>query len=151
MANPIKGENNILYIYDTDAYKPVACLTSNNLASTVSILESQTKCDPGVTTKTPGAFSYSVGFEGQFIDTTTVGGDTTKASWDFLFDLQQALSLVEWKIDTDVTNVDSSKYYGSGYITDLDNTAAAGDELTTFTGTIDGTGAVSKTNPHPSI
>ena len=144
----IKGNNNILYVYDTDAYKPVACLTSNNLASTVSILESTTKCTPGVVTKTPGTFSYTIGFEGEFIDTTSVGGDDTKASWDYLFDLQQLLSLVDWKLDTDNTNAGAPKYYGSGYITDLANTAGSGDELTTFSGTIGGTGAVVKVDPH---
>ena len=144
----IKGNNNIVYIWDATAYKPIACLTSNDLTSTVSILESTTKCTPGVVTKTPGTFSYTIGVEGEFIDTTSAGGDDTKSSWDALFDLQQSLTLVEWKIDTDVTVVGSPKYYGTGYLTDLALTAGSGDELTTFSGTIGGTGAVVQVDPN---
>ena len=45
----IKGEVVILSIWDgTSAYEPLACLTSNSLSETVDIIESQTKCNPGV-------------------------------------------------------------------------------------------------------
>lgn len=90
MANPIKGENGILYIYVTSAYKPIACLTSQSLATSLSVIESNTKCNPGVTTKTAGMFNYTIDAEGEYIDTTTVGGDTTKQSHDALLALQMA-------------------------------------------------------------
>jgi len=67
--------------------------------------------------------------------------------------LQQAKTLVTWKIDTDVDNVDSVKYYGEGYITDLSATFGSGDEVSTFSLTIDGDGAVVTTDPNeePSV
>ena len=145
----IRGEKGILYIWDTAAYKPVACLTSNGLNTTLAMIESTTKCFPGVVEKTPGTFSYSLDAEGEYIDTTTEdGGDDTKASHDALFLLQQNKTLVEWKLDTDVDNGDSVKYYGSAYITDLSATFGSGDEVTTFSLTLDGDGAIVLTDPN---
>jgi hypothetical protein len=74
----------VLYIYDGAVYRPVACLTSNSLASTVSVIESQTKVRPGVI-EMGGTASHMVEAEGEYIDTTSVGGDTAKASHDYLF------------------------------------------------------------------
>lgn len=144
----ILGEKGILYIYTGAAYKPVACLTSNSLNTTVSMIESQTKCFPGVVKKTAGTFSYSIDAEGEYIDTTTVGGDTAKQSHDALFLLQQAKTIVEWKIDTNISDATSVKYYGSGYLTDLSATFGSGDELSTFSATIDGDGAILLTDPN---
>ena len=144
----IKGENSILYIWDTSAYKPVACLTSNSLNTTLSVIESTTKCFPGVVKKTPGQFNYSIDAEGEYIDTTSVGGDTAKVSHDALLALQMAKTLVTWKLDTDVTNATSIKYYGDAYITDLSDTAGSGDEVTSFSATLDGDGAIVLTDPH---
>jgi hypothetical protein len=144
----IRGEKGILYIYAAAAYKPVACLTSNGLNTTVAMIESQTKCFPGVVKKTPGTFSYSIDAEGEYIDTTTAGGDTAKQSHDALFLLQQAKTLVEWKIDTNVDDAASVKYYGSGYFTDLSATFGSGDEVTTFSATIDGDGAIVLVDPN---
>lgn len=144
----ILGEKGILYIWDTAAYKPVACLTSNSLNSTVAMIESRTKCFPGVVKKTPGQFTYSIDAEGEYIDTTTAGGDTAKVSHDALFELQQDKTLVEWKIDTNVDDADSVKYYGSGYLTDLSATFGSGDEVATFSATIDGDGAIVLVDPN---
>lgn len=147
MANPIKGENGILSIYVSSAYKPVACLTSQSLSTTVSVIESNTKCHPGVTTKSAGLFNYSITADGELIDTTTVGGDTTKRSHDALFALQLAKTTINWKIDTDVTNAASVKYYGSGILSDLSLDQGAGDELSTFSMTIEGSGTIVTTDP----
>lgn len=147
MANQIKGENNILYIYDTTAYKPVACLTSNSISNTVNIIESQTKCFPGEIKKAASTVSATIDFEGEFIDTTTVGGDTAKKSFDALLTIQNAREEITWKIDTDVTNADSIKYYGVGILSDLSLDAAAGGEFTTFSGSIDVSGLILTTDP----
>jgi len=144
----IKGEKGIIYIYTGSAYKPVACLTSNSLNTTVSMIESQTKCYPGVVKKTAGSFSYTIDAEGEYIDTTTVGGDTAKQSHDALFLLQQAKTKVDWKLDTNIDDATSVKYFGSGYLTDLSATFGSGDEVTTFSTTIDGDGAIVLTDPH---
>jgi len=144
----IKGEKGIIYIYDTSAWKPVACLTSNSLNTTVSMIESNTKCFPGVTKKTPGTFNGTIDAEGLYIDTTTAGGDTAKKSHDALFLLQQAKTLIQWKIDTNIDDVDSVKYFGNGYITDLGVDFGSGDELTTFSATIDIDGDILLTDPN---
>ena len=60
MSNFIKGENLILYIHDDTIYRPIACLTSNSLSQTLNIIESQTKCDPGVVIKDAGSMSYEI-------------------------------------------------------------------------------------------
>lgn len=143
----IKGEKGMLYVYISTAYKPVACLTSIDLNSTVSIIESQTKCYPSTIKKTPGTFNASISANGEYIDTTSAGGDTAKVSHDKMLIDQQSKTLMEWKIDTEVGNSDSVKYYGAGYYSDLTLTAGSGDELSTFSVTLDVDGAVLYTDP----
>jgi len=149
MAIPIKGELGILYVHDGSMYRPVACLTSNSLNTAVSIIESQTKCNPGQVIKQAGTLSYTIDAEGEYIDTTSVGGDTTKASHDYLLTLQQALASVTWKLDTGVTG---AVYYGSAILSDLNLDQGAGDEISTFSVTLEGSGAIATTDPEaPSL
>jgi predicted secreted protein len=144
MATPIKGEVGILYVADGASYKPVACLTSNSLSTAVSVIESNTKCNPGITKKQAGMFSYTLEAEGEYIDTTSVGGDDTKASHDFLFGLQLAKELITWKL---VTGVSGATYYGSALISDLSLDLGSGDDLATFSLTLDGDGEISTIDP----
>lgn len=149
MALPIKGEAGILSVHDGDIYRPVACLTSNSLNTAVSVIESQTKCNPGLVVKQAGTLSYTIDAEGEYIDTTSIGGDDTKASHDYLLTLQQALTPVTWKLDTGVTG---AVYYGSAIISDLTLDQGAGDEISTFSATFDGSGSISTTDPEaPSV
>jgi predicted secreted protein len=140
----IKGELGILYIHDNTIYRPIACLTSNSFNPTVSVIESMTKCAPGVVEKTAGMFNYTLEAEGEYIDTTSVGGETTKASHDYLFTRMTAKLPVTWKLDTGVTG---AIYYGTGIITDLPLEQGAGDELSTFSISIEGSGAVVLIDP----
>jgi len=144
MATPIKGEVGILYVADGASYKPVACLTSNSLSTAVSVIESNTKCNPGITKKQAGMFSYTLEAEGEYIDTTSVGGDSTKASHDFLFELQLAKELITWKL---VTGVTGATYYGSALISDLSLDMGSGDDLATFSLTLDGDGEIVTVDP----
>ena len=144
MALPIKGEIGILYLHDGTLYRPVSCLTSNSLSSAVSIIESQTKCFPGVVKKQAGVFSYTIDAEGEYIDTTSVGGETTKASHDFLLAKQMAKTLANWKLDTGVTG---AIYYGSAILSDLSLDQGSGDEISTFSVTLDGDGAIVLVDP----
>lgn len=144
MALPIKGEVGIISIHDGTLYRPVACLTSNSFNPTVAVITSNTKCFPGVTIKQGGQFDYTIDAEGEYIDTTSVGGDVTKASHDWLFTKMQAKLPVNWKYDTGVTGV---IYYGTGIITDLPLEQGAGDELSTFSMTLEGSGEVVKVDP----
>jgi predicted secreted protein len=147
MSTPIKGENGVLFIAEDDAWLPIACLTSNSLASTVAEITRQTKCAPGVTEKSAGSFNYTLSAEGEYIDTTTAGGDDTKVSHDKLLALQQARLLVQWKLDTNIPDATSTKYYGTALITDLNLDQAAGDALSTFSATLSGNGSISLTDP----
>ena len=144
MATPIKGEVGILYVADGSSYKPVACLTSNSLSTAVSVIESNTKCNPGITKKQAGMFSYTLEAEGEYIDTTSVGGDSTKASHDHLFELQLAKTIITWKL---VTGVTGAVYYGSALISDLSLDMGSGDDLATFSLTLDGDGEISTIDP----
>jgi Phage tail tube protein len=148
MADKIKGEGLILYIHDGTLYRPVACLTSNSLDTELGIIESQTKCAPGVIEKQAGVFSYTISADAVALDTTSVGGDTTKASHDYLLDVQQAKSTVNWKMDSGSgTGGTALIYYGTGIITSLGLEAPTGDEFATFTLQIDGSGAIVKVDP----
>lgn len=149
MAFPIKGELGILSVHDGTLYRPIACLTSNSLNTAVSIIESQTKCNPGEVIKQAGTLSYTLDAEGEYIDTTSVGGDVTKASHDYLLNAQQTLTAVNWKLDTGVTG---AVYYGSAILSDLTLDQGAGDEISTFSVTLEGSGAISTVDPEsPSL
>lgn len=141
---PIKGEVGIIYVHDGTIFRPIACLTSNSLNSAVSVIESQTKCYPGVVKKQAGIFSYTIDAEGEYIDTTSVGGELTMASHDFLLTKQMAKTVITWKLVTGVTGI---TYYGTSILSDLKLTQDAGDAISTFSVTLDGDGAISLTNP----
>ncbi|CAB4153537.1 hypothetical protein UFOVP638_6 [uncultured Caudovirales phage] len=144
MATPIKGEVGILYVAEGASYKPVACLTSNSLSTAVSVIESNTKCNPGITKKQPGMFSYTLEAEGEYIDTTSEGGDTAKMSHDYLLQIQLAKEIITWKL---VTGVAGATYYGTGLISDLSLDMGSGDDLSTFSLTLDGDGEISSIDP----
>jgi hypothetical protein len=55
---------------------------------------------------------------------------------------------VDWKIDTDITNATSVKYFGTALLTDLNADFGAGDDLAMFTVTLDGDGAIAYTDTH---
>jgi hypothetical protein len=144
MALPIKGESGILYVHDGTLYRPIACLTSNSLNSALSVIESQTKCNPGVVVKQAGVFSYTLDAEGEYIDTTSVGGDTTKASHDYLLAQQMLKTPLTWKLDTGVTG---AVYYGTAILSELGLDQGAGDEISTFSATLDGSGEIVLVDP----
>jgi len=147
MANEtfIKGDVNILYIHDDTIYRPVACLTSNSLATALEVLETATKCDAGNTVKSAGVFSYSISAEGLYIDTTSAGAEVTKASHDWLLVKQMAKATVTWKLATGLT--DTANYYGSALITDLNLDSPSNSENATFSATLDGSGAIVLVDP----
>lgn len=143
MATRIKGDVLILSIHDGSIYRPIACLTSNSLTETQNIIESQTKCDAGVIIKTPGSYTYEISAEGEYIDTTSVGAEVTKASHDYLHTVFG--TEVTWKIATGLT--DTAAYYGTAILNDLSGDFAAGDELATFSASLSGTGTIVTVDP----
>ena len=141
MSKFINGDLIILYVYEATAYKPIACLTSNALNQTRNIIETATKCNPGVTEKAVGNMSYDISFDGLYIDTTSTGAETTKASHDALFAIMNTGNSVDWKLDTALT--DNDAYYGTGVLNSLSMSAGTGDEFTSFSGAIAGSVAQS--------
>jgi len=145
MSTKIKGDSNILYIYDGSDYAPIMCLTSNTLSESRNIIESQTKCDPGEIKKLSGSYTYTIDFEGEMVEY-----DNGNKSWEYLH--QQLMitgTEVDWKIDTaDPNNNESRDFYGTAILSELSLDASAGDELVTFSGTLEGSGLISITDPH---
>lgn len=145
MSTFIKGDVVILSIWNgVDAYEPLACLTSNTLSETTNIIESQTKCEPGQILKDAGSYSYELSAEGQCIDTTSVGSETAKVSYDKLRGYQGAVKT--WKMTTGLT--DTAAYYGTAIISDLEQTSDAGDSLVTFSSTLSGSGLIVTVDPN---
>ena len=145
MSVTIKGDALVLYIYEgTSAYEPICCLTSNSLSNTTNVIESHTKCDPGEIIKSAGSTSYEISFEGEYIVL-----EAGKVSHDeILTKMNLATQVIStWRMDTGQTGV--PYYYGTGFFTDLELNADAGDELSTFSGTISGSGLVLTTDPFP--
>ncbi len=146
MSTFIKGDALVLFVHDGTIYRPVACLTSNSLSQTRNIIESQTKCEPGLVQKDPGSLTYEISFEGRYIDTTSAGAEVTKASHDWLMaNPMNSGTAITWKLNTGLT--DTTDYYGTGIMGDLEMTADAGDELANFSGTLSGSGAIVTTDP----
>ena len=144
MSTFIQGEDLILYLWDgVSAYEPIACLTSNSIEITRGIIESQTKCDPGVTVKSPGIMTYSIPFEGQYIVL-----ESGKISHDgLLAKINTASPTTDtWRMDTGQTG--TPYYYGTGILTDLSLTAEAGENQATFSGTLEGSGLILTTDPN---
>jgi predicted secreted protein len=139
----IKGEVIILNIWDGAAYEPLACLTSNSLSETVNIIESQTKCNPGVIIKQGGSKTFEFSAEGESIDTTSVGGETAKASHDKLRSYLGVLKSV--KMSTGLA--DTTAYFGDVVISDLETTAEAADALVTFSVTLSGSNLLLEAEP----
>jgi hypothetical protein len=144
MAEFVNGDDSILSILRSGSYKPIACLTSNGTSESLTFNEVQTKCDPGVIQSTPNAYSYTKSLEGILTDTTSVGGDTALASWDYLKGLMRAKTLILWK--EEIGNPAFISEYGEGYLENLELTSPAGENIT-FTGSIKGTGSITNTAP----
>jgi len=143
----IKGDALILSVHDGSTYRPIACLTSNSLSQTRAVIESQTKCEVGTIQRDPGSISYELTFEGQYIDTTSVGAEITKASHDRL-KIEIETGLIDtWKLDTGLA--DTVAYYGTAVLSDLSLDAPAGDEFATFSGTLSGSGLIVTVDPIP--
>lgn len=142
----IKGQALIMSVWDgTSAYRPLACLTSSNFSASVEANEVETMCDPGNVVKEYGSSSYTAQVEGIYIDTTSAGGETTKASHDYLLDLIDNKTQRTFRLATGLA--DNPFYYVTGLITDLELSGEAGDNAT-FSATIEVSGGYSTTDPN---
>lgn len=140
MSTYIKGDAIILSVRDGASYEPIACLTSNSLSLTRNIIETQTKCDPGVVIKTPGSLSYSISADGVAI-TTEAGLVSANA---LITKMNLATQAVDtWRID----DGNGGYYYGTGVFTEITFDASAGDENATFSTSIEGSGLIVTSAP----
>lgn len=139
----IKGDDVILSIWDSSAYKPVGCLTSNDISFTRNVIEAQTKCEPGLIVKQAGSTSSEISFEATYIVT-----DAAKTSFNELLDFINVANgtTQTWKM----TSAQSSPvaYYGTAILSDLSLSSAAGDEFATFSGSLSNSGLIVTVDPN---
>lgn len=137
----IKGDVVLFSVHDGTAYEPLACITTSAISESVEINEVNTKCNPGNTVKTPGAYSYEITGEGIYIDEAV---DTNRQSHGTLKGYLRNKTRITWRMATGITN--PTNEYGHGYITSLELTGEAGQDAT-FSFTISGDGAIVTTDP----
>lgn len=130
------GEDRILYIKHLGDWLPVGCLTSNSISESSEMLATTTRDNDGWMTSRPVMQNYSIGFEGIQINTTVAGGTFSVASYDRLKQLKRSKTLLDWKIQGTVFPVVD---YGKAYITEISESAPAGDYLS-FSGSMTGYG-----------
>ena len=70
-------------------------------------------------------------------DTTSAGGDNTKDSHDAIVGTSASKRINHLKINTNITDATSIKSYGQALIIDLKFTQGSGDEVFTFTASLD--------------
>lgn len=150
MATFIKGETGVLSIWVAGApgsYLPIGCATSISMDSSLSVIESNTKCDPGVTIKSAGVFAYTLSIDGNYIDTTSVAAPDLDVlfSHDSFLALQRAGTSIEFSLDTGLAD---TTYYGEAIISDLSASFGSGDELAAFSVTLNGSGDVALVDPN---
>ncbi len=148
MANEkfIKGSSSgVVSVYDdaASAYKPVACLTDSSLATSQTVIEASTKCDPGVVYKEIDQFTYDISFDGKYIDTTSATGDTSLVSHDWLLAKQMAKEKIQWRLDTGLAD---TTYYGRAVLSDGSANFPDAD-LSNFSFTFNGDGNITTTDP----
>ena len=128
----VKGDLKILYIKEGLTYLPIGCLTSHGFSESVETLDTTTRDNNGWNTSKPTNQSYSISFDGVLTQELL---STTKVTFGQIKQLKRSRTLIEWKIEDDNGNID----YGSGFFTDLSETASL-NEFVTFNGTIIGYG-----------
>jgi len=143
MSTFIKGDAVILSIYDGTDYLPVGCLTSNSLSLTRNVIETQTKCAPGQIIRQAGSSSSEVAFEATYIST-----DATKTDFNALLGFINSTNgtTQDWKMTSDQSS--PVAYYGTAVLSDLELSAAAGDEFATYSGTLQNSGVIVTTDPN---
>ena len=116
---------------DGATYKPAACLTSNEFASTLNTVDTSSKCgneyEPGV------KFDQKITLEGW---TTEETGTATQYSTTLLYDLHVAKTVFLWKIGKALPVTGTDFFWtGDGYVSELSETAKD-QSYNNFKGTI---------------
>jgi len=134
----INGTDVLLFIgLDGNTYETVVCLTSESVTRTTNEIDAKSKCGPD---KLPGTQDNQVTFEGQVM----ADPDSGKTSTDELDDHWREKTTVYFKVGKAVPIVGDVTYYGTGFISKL-NEVFAQDAVATFSGAISPYGLISKT------
>ena len=149
MGTKVNGSVEVIKIWNgTDAYEPVACLTSNGLSESRETIDSLTKCDydggANATKRTSGAYSYELPIEAEYIET-----ENGKYSWIELKSLIRNSTTIYWNIETIHTDATSVNEYGIGELTSLEKTSGVNENIT-FSASISGSGVVTNTTQVPA-
>jgi surface protein len=131
-----KGEDRVLYIKINNDYLPIGCLTGDSFSESSEMLDTTTRDNAGWKTSVPTLQSYNISFDGLVINTSDIGGDQTKISYDRLTLLKRNKTLIEWK-SQDALGVFIS--IGKGYITELSDSSEI-DGFISFNASIIGYG-----------
>lgn len=146
----IAGDLGNLAAYEGTAYKPVVCLTSSSMTSTMEMLEKVNMCNPGTVVNSPGRITQSVQIEGEVIDTTDVGGGSGKASFDELLTMQATMQTSKTPVVFRLSRGPLGFKYFSGYLSDISDNYSAGEDAT-FSATLTVEGLVSDTDPNAGV
>ncbi|MDV3461776.1 hypothetical protein CMV04_12225 [Elizabethkingia anophelis] len=163
MSKNVQGKKIYLSVYDDEvpegggtaanAYKPLACLTSNSLSESQEVIKSDPNKCSDAATYSYGEYSYEASAEGQFLDPTDPTA-TGKASYDWLHDFNKkkrtSKKNIFWRETTVPADGTATYRYGEGIITALE-LAAPADGDATFTMTIQGIGEISHTDPKAPV
>lgn len=133
----VKGDLRILYIKVSDTYVPIGCLTGNSYSESSETLGTTTRDNAGWTTFRPTNQTFGIEFAGVYDDTVSLGYDELK-------EYKRNRTLLDWKIQT---TGDTYYEYGRGYLTDISESADAGD-IMVFSGTLQGYGRPLKYDPN---
>ncbi len=137
-VHKINGTDVLLFIgLDGVTYETVVCLTSQTVSRTTNQIDAKSKCGPD---KLPGTQDNNVSFEGQVMADPTTGTTST----DELDDHWREKTTIYWKVGKAVPIVGDVTYYGTGFISKLDEVFAQ-DAVATFAGEIAPYGTISKT------
>lgn len=134
----INGTDWLLFMgLDSNTYNTVVCLTSQTVSRTTAEIDAKSKCGPD---KLPGTQDNGVSFEGQVMADPSTG----RISTDDIDDYWRNKTTVYWKVGKAVPVLGDVTYYGTGFISKLDEVGAQ-DAVVTFSGAIGVYGTIAKT------
>ena len=134
----INGTDVLMFIgLDGVTYDTVICLTSQSVTRTTNEIDAKSKCG---TDKITGTQDNQVTFEGQVM----ADPDSGETSTDELDDHWRNMTTIYWKVGKAVPIVGDVTYYGTGFVSKLDEVFAQ-DAVATFSGAISPYGLISKT------
>lgn len=145
MANEVFQDGDVLvtYIYDTTAtaYEPIGCSSSDSLSESLEVEEFQTKCEPGVIKRSPGAANWEISGDGRFIDEDV---DTGRQSHKKLSGYLRNKTRVLVRQATGVAATPFEYMYG--YVTSVEKSGESGTSIT-YSYTISGDSAIVTVDP----